>query len=134
MVKEDGQGAKFVQMAFQEMIIEKKKIIVTITDISEVVENYKLNQKLRDIKQLSCGLKQEVSTPMRCLTAIADEAEKTGQSNKYTFRAISHTTTMVASFVEGFIDELLLNSNNLELNVEHLKLFQDVVLPIFDLF
>lgn len=41
---------------------------------------------------------------------------------------------MCMSFIEGKMDQILIENGNFEANIEHFKLFEDVIRPIFDLF
>ena len=87
------------------MIIEKKpRLVITFTDISEVVENSKLNEQLRDMHLVSRSIRHEVTTPMRCLAEIADDAITTSNESASTFATISSTAKMCMSFIEGKMD------------------------------
>lgn len=53
---------------------------------------------------VSRSIKHEVTTPMRCLAEIADDAITTSNESASTFATISSTAKMCMSFIEGKMD------------------------------
>ena len=62
------------------MFDKKSRVVATVTDLGSVLENISLNKELRNTKLLTKSIKHEVTTPLRCVVQISDEAVATGKS------------------------------------------------------
>lgn len=105
-----------------------------MTDLNAAFENFKLKQELRDVNLISASIKHEVVTPLRCLAVMADDAPNNADNHERLLRTVYTTSNLCLSYVEGQMDQLFLENGHFEPNIQHHRLFDEVIRPVMVLF
>ena len=95
-------NSTFVQLTIQDLVIKNcAKKVVTLTDLNEAFENFKLKQELRDANLISANIKHKVVNPLRCLAEMAEDAPREEGDYPQFLRTLSTTSNLCLSYVEG---------------------------------
>lgn len=134
-VMADAPKPAYVRVTVQDLVLHNNvNQVITFTDVSEFVQNSKLTKEMDDLHLISRSIKHEVTTPLRCMSQIADEAIKQKTATVQTLQILKFTSNLCLSFVEGKMDQILISHNQFEPFFEQLKLFEEVIRPVVDMF
>lgn len=97
------------------------------TDISSVVANLKLEKQLTNLKIVSASIKRQLTTPLKCVAAIAEDKLKIDGQDHRSFLIVRNTANMCLSYVEGKMDQLFLQNPDFQVRYQECLVFRDVV-------